>query len=87
MSRISFALHKKSSIHKAQNEVNFDLIGKPDPVSNLRPIIFKKSHNESKLEKKYREAREEVQLWNHTFWTKHNKSFIQVKLMSISHKC
>ncbi|XP_047361789.1 COA8 family protein CG14806, mitochondrial [Vespa velutina] len=67
----------KSSIDKAQNEVNFDQIGKPDPVSNLRPIIFKKSLNESKLEKKYREAREDIQLWNQTFWTKHNKSFVQ----------
>lgn len=63
--------------NNAQNEVHFDQIGQPDPVSHLRPIIFKKLHNESDLEKKYREAREDTQRWNQMFWTKHNNSFIQ----------
>ncbi|XP_076393155.1 cytochrome c oxidase assembly factor 8 isoform X2 [Megachile rotundata] len=54
-----------------------DIIGPPDPVSNLRPIIYAKPKNESNLEKKYREAREDTQLWNENFWRKHNMSFIQ----------
>lgn len=54
-----------------------DIIGPPDSVSNLRPIIFAKSRNETTIEKKYREAREDTQLWNQNFWTKHNTSFIQ----------
>ncbi|KAK2576703.1 hypothetical protein KPH14_005363 [Odynerus spinipes] len=53
----------------------FCSIGRPDPVSHLRPIIFKRPQNETKLEKTYREAREDTQLWNQTFWTKHNNSF------------
>ncbi|KAI4503042.1 hypothetical protein M0802_002086 [Mischocyttarus mexicanus] len=68
---------KISNPKAQQNEINFDQIGNPDPISHLRPIIFKKPYNESKLEKEYREARENTQLWNQTFWTKHNNSFIQ----------
>ncbi|XP_034176140.1 cytochrome c oxidase assembly factor 8 [Osmia lignaria lignaria] len=66
---------KVSSNLKAPTQA--DLIGPPDPVSNLRPIIFARSKNESNLEKKYREAREDTQLWNEHFWKKHNTSFIQ----------
>ncbi|XP_076749013.1 cytochrome c oxidase assembly factor 8 [Xylocopa sonorina] len=54
-----------------------DLIGPPDPITNLRPIIFAIPKNESKLERKYRKAREDTQNWNHNFWTKHNISFIE----------
>ncbi|XP_017793459.1 PREDICTED: APOPT family protein CG14806, mitochondrial isoform X2 [Habropoda laboriosa] len=54
-----------------------DMIGPPDPISNLRPIIFAKFDKESKLEKIYREVREETQIWNQKFWTKHNISFIE----------
>ncbi|XP_015437023.1 PREDICTED: apoptogenic protein 1, mitochondrial [Dufourea novaeangliae] len=54
-----------------------DAIGPPDPVSNLRPIIFARPQNETDLEKKYREAREDTQIWNQNFWTSHNASFIE----------
>ncbi|XP_031849781.1 cytochrome c oxidase assembly factor 8 [Nomia melanderi] len=54
-----------------------DIIGPPDPVSNLRPIIFAKPENETNLEKKYRELREATQIWNQNFWTTHNSSFIK----------
>ncbi|XP_078046530.1 cytochrome c oxidase assembly factor 8 [Augochlora pura] len=54
-----------------------DIIGPPDPVSNLRPIIFAKSKNETNLEKKYRETREATQIWNQKFWTQHNASFTE----------
>lgn len=54
-----------------------DIIGPPDSVSNLRPIIFAKSKDETRVEKKYREAREDTQLWNHKFWMKHNSNFVQ----------
>ncbi|XP_043515869.1 COA8 family protein CG14806, mitochondrial [Frieseomelitta varia] len=58
-----------------KSPVQVDLIGPPDPVSNLRPIIFARSENESRLEKKFREAREDTQLWNQNFWTEHNNNF------------
>ncbi|XP_076670704.1 COA8 family protein CG14806, mitochondrial-like isoform X1 [Andrena cerasifolii] len=54
-----------------------DIIGPPDPISNLRPIIFARSPNETNLEKRYREAREATQLWNQDFWLRHNASFIE----------
>ncbi|CAG5011365.1 unnamed protein product [Parnassius apollo] len=53
------------------------MVGPPDPVSNLRRIIFKQSANETKLEKRYRELRMEVQEWNQKFWTQHNSRFFQ----------
>ncbi|XP_076291034.1 cytochrome c oxidase assembly factor 8 isoform X2 [Lasioglossum baleicum] len=54
-----------------------DIIGPPDPVSNLRPIIFAKPKNETHLERKYRETREATQIWNQNFWTRHNTCFIE----------
>ncbi|CAD6208326.1 GSCOCG00003332001-RA-CDS [Cotesia congregata] len=54
-----------------------DIIGPPDEVSNLRPIIFVKPSNETKLEKDYREAREATQNWNKKFWFDHNSKFIK----------
>ncbi|XP_066585257.1 COA8 family protein CG14806, mitochondrial [Prorops nasuta] len=56
--------------------ISSDLIGPPDSVSNLRPIIFATSENETNLEKKFREAREDTQIWNQSFWSKHNSTFI-----------
>ncbi|CAK9799321.1 COA8 family protein CG14806, mitochondrial [Anthophora quadrimaculata] len=57
--------------------IQADMIGPPDPISNLRPIIFAKSDKENKLEKLYRELREDTQIWNQNFWTKHNINFIE----------
>lgn len=59
-------------------KVSSDMVGPPDPVSNLRKIIYKQPANESELEKRYRELRIEAQKWNHEFWTKHNSRFFQV---------
>ncbi|CAH0718727.1 unnamed protein product, partial [Brenthis ino] len=53
------------------------MIGPPDPVSNLRKIIFKEPKNETNLEKKYRKLRHEVQEWNQNFWTQHNSRFFK----------
>ncbi|EFN79630.1 Uncharacterized protein C14orf153 [Harpegnathos saltator] len=53
------------------------MIGPPDPVSNLRPIVFVHPANETYLEKKYRELKEDTQQWNQEFWFKHNTNFIQ----------
>lgn len=55
-----------------------DLIGPPDPVSNLRPIIRKHQLNETTSQKRLRELQEMTQVWNQDFWTKHNTNFIKV---------
>ncbi|XP_041977010.1 COA8 family protein CG14806, mitochondrial [Aricia agestis] len=59
------------------HNISSDMIGPPDPVSNLRRIVFKKPENETTLEKKYRELRIEVQEWNQNFWTQHNSRFFK----------
>ncbi|XP_011690176.1 PREDICTED: apoptogenic protein 1, mitochondrial [Wasmannia auropunctata] len=59
------------------NQKLHDVIGPPDPVSNLRPVVFASRSKETYLEKSYRELREETQQWNQIFWSKHNTNFIE----------
>ncbi|XP_047527763.1 COA8 family protein CG14806, mitochondrial [Vanessa atalanta] len=59
------------------SKISSDMIGPPDPVSNLRKIIFKKPDNETYLEERYRKLRMEVQEWNHNFWAQHNSRFFE----------
>ncbi|XP_050458724.1 cytochrome c oxidase assembly factor 8 [Cataglyphis hispanica] len=59
------------------NQQIHDLIGPPDPVSNLRPIKFAHSAKESYFEKRYIDLRENTQQWNQEFWLKHNTNFSQ----------
>ncbi|XP_053625929.1 COA8 family protein CBG23705, mitochondrial [Plodia interpunctella] len=58
-------------------KISSDMVGPPDPVSNLRRIIFRQPQNETTLEKRYREMRSEVQEWNQEFWSQHNSRFFQ----------
>lgn len=56
-----------------------DWIGPPDKHSNLRPVIFYVPPEESALERRLREARQEAQTSNQRFWARHNRAFRQVK--------
>nr|XP_030130937.3 cytochrome c oxidase assembly factor 8 isoform X1 [Taeniopygia guttata] len=56
-----------------------DWIGPPDKLSNLRPIIFYVPPEESALERRLREARQEAQASNQRFWARHNRAFHQEK--------
>lgn len=60
------------------NEV--DLIGPPDPISNLRPILRRNVTKESAMQQTLRDIQNTTQLWNQEFWTKHNANFIKVWL-------
>ncbi|KAG8238304.1 hypothetical protein J437_LFUL017790 [Ladona fulva] len=60
-------------------EMKKDVIGPADPVSNLRPILFRIPEKESELEKKLRLKREEIQKWNQEFWATHNNNFLKQK--------
>ncbi|XP_069683805.1 cytochrome c oxidase assembly factor 8 [Periplaneta americana] len=73
-----------SSKSVASKPTTHDLIGPPDSISNLRPIVFYKPKNEHPIEKQFRERRIEVQKWNVAFWTKHNQSFIKERKEFIS---
>lgn len=72
----------KSKTIKPEN-VNQDLIGPPDPKSNLRSIIFHKPNNESLIERQYRLKRIDVQTWNQEFWSNHNTNFIKVVILEL----
>lgn len=60
-----------------------DWIGPPDKHSNLRPIIFYVPPDESALERRLREARQEAQASNQRFWARHNRAFRQVSPASL----
>lgn len=55
-----------------------DIIGPPDAVSNLRPIIRKRLLDETLLQRELREMQDATQMWNQEFWAKHNTKFIKV---------
>lgn len=55
-----------------------DWIGPPNPLSNLRPIVYHIPENETELEKRLRHLRQETEDWNHDFWTKQNVTFSKV---------
>ncbi|XP_042654951.1 cytochrome c oxidase assembly factor 8 isoform X3 [Tyto alba] len=56
-----------------------DWIGPPDKHSNLRPVIFYVPPEESALERRLREARQEAQACDQRFWARHNRAFRQEK--------
>lgn len=58
------------------------MIGPPDKISNIRPVLFHIPENESLPEKEYRLIRQEVLQWNQEFWTDHNTRFVKVSLNS-----
>ncbi|XP_071080363.1 COA8 family protein CBG23705, mitochondrial-like [Haliotis cracherodii] len=61
-----------------ENTTN-DWVGPPDSVSNIRPVKYFIPPDETLLEKRYRERRQEVWKWNQEFWEEHNKLFVQKK--------
>ncbi|XP_042356986.1 cytochrome c oxidase assembly factor 8 [Plectropomus leopardus] len=69
---------KRSPLRPAASSTH-DWIGPPNPLSNLRPIVYRVPENESELEKRLRHLRQETEDWNHDFWTKQNISFSKEK--------
>ncbi|CAJ1074563.1 cytochrome c oxidase assembly factor 8 [Xyrichtys novacula] len=65
---------KRSPFKPAANSTH-DWIGPPNPLSNLRPIVYHIPENETELEKRLRHLRQETEDWNHNFWTKQNITF------------
>ncbi|XP_044022223.1 cytochrome c oxidase assembly factor 8 [Siniperca chuatsi] len=56
-----------------------DWIGPPNPLSNLRPIVYHVPENETELEKRLRHLRQETEDWNHDFWARQNITFSKEK--------
>ncbi|CAF0780447.1 unnamed protein product [Brachionus calyciflorus] len=55
----------------------FDLIGPPDKISNLRPVKSFIPENESIIEKEYRLLKDKIFEFNQQYWTQQNLKFIQ----------
>ncbi|XP_056401392.1 cytochrome c oxidase assembly factor 8 isoform X1 [Hyla sarda] len=64
----------------------YDWVGPPDRYSNIRPIRFFVPADESPLERKLRELRQETQDWNQKFWANQNLTFIKEKEIFILSK-
>ncbi|XP_030764253.1 APOPT family protein CG14806, mitochondrial [Sitophilus oryzae] len=62
-----------------REEDNVDIIGPPDSLSNLRPIIRKSLRNETVLQRHFRETANAIQIWNQEFWANHNTNFLKEK--------
>ncbi|KAJ3642453.1 hypothetical protein Zmor_025241 [Zophobas morio] len=63
-----------------------DIIGAPDSISNLRPIIRKKLGNETALQRQLREMQNATQEWNQEFWANHNANFIKERQRYINQR-
>ncbi|XP_068456494.1 cytochrome c oxidase assembly factor 8 isoform X2 [Clinocottus analis] len=64
--------------------VTHDWIGPPNPLSNLRPVVYFVPEDESELQRRLRRLRQETEDWNHEFWTQQNISFNKGKDSFIS---
>ncbi|XP_008314065.1 cytochrome c oxidase assembly factor 8 [Cynoglossus semilaevis] len=69
---------KRSNV-RPEPSSTYDWIGPPNPLSNLRPIVYRIPEKESELERRLRQLRQETEDWNHEFWTKQNISFSREK--------
>lgn len=74
-----FPLFSQRSPLRPEPSSTHDWIGPPNPLSNLRPIIYRIPEEESELEKRLRNLRQDTEDWNHKFWTKQNLNFSKVE--------
>ncbi|KAI8381479.1 uncharacterized protein BYT42DRAFT_566688 [Radiomyces spectabilis] len=56
-----------------------DMIGTPDPISNLRPVKYYVSPHETEEEKEWRLLQQRVDEFNQTFWRNNNLMFVRAK--------
>jgi hypothetical protein len=56
-----------------------DMIGTPDPISNLRPVKYYIPSNETTEEREWRESCQRVDAFNEDFWQKNNTLFMNAK--------
>merc|ERR1712061_590366 len=69
------ASHSTSRSYDQSDDVvsgKYDLIGPPRSISNLRPWKFAVPAEETELQRRLRELRQETQNFNQEWWTKHN---------------
>ncbi|KAJ1527509.1 hypothetical protein ONE63_007481 [Megalurothrips usitatus] len=76
-SNTAAASETSAKIPPHPSQIRHDMIGPPNQLSNLRPVVFHKAENETPLEQQFRLERERVQRWNEEFWIKHNTAFVK----------
>ncbi|KAL1933759.1 hypothetical protein VTP01DRAFT_7849 [Rhizomucor pusillus] len=59
--------------------IQADMIGTPDPISNLRPVRYYIPPDETEAEKEWRLMQQRVDEFNQDFWTRNNSMFLQAK--------
>ncbi|MCP9264719.1 Queuine tRNA-ribosyltransferase [Dirofilaria immitis] len=69
----------EKSIRDLRLDKRFDWVGPPDDISKIRPVRLRRLTNETKQERKYREAREALNQWSSQFWARHNILFEKKK--------
>ena len=67
-------LNKKLNLRFLSHDM---YVGKPDKLSNVRPLVFKYNDTDTKLEKKLKDIQYEAQKWHHKFWLEHNKKYVK----------
>lgn len=67
-------LIKRCNLRYLANDV---YIGKPDKLSNIRPLVFKHNKNDTKLEKSLKDVQFKAQQWHHNFWSEHNQKYVK----------
>ena len=85
----SFVRYSYSFIDKSVKQQNWtenlatpvaaDMIGTPDPISNLRPVKYYIPSNETAEEREWRESCQRVDAFNEDFWQKNNTLFMNAK--------
>ncbi|KAI9282887.1 hypothetical protein BC943DRAFT_354027 [Umbelopsis sp. AD052] len=60
-------------------KVAADMIGTPDPISNLRPVKYYVAANETPEETEWRLHRQRVDQFNEDFWSSNNALFVNAK--------
>ena len=76
---LNYFLDKKNPSENLSKPVEADMIGTPDPISNLRPVKYYVSPNETAEEKEWRESCIKVDAFNEEFWHHNNTMFVQAK--------
>ncbi|CEI89680.1 hypothetical protein RMCBS344292_04029 [Rhizopus microsporus] len=70
---------KKRPTEDLSKPVAADMIGTPDPISNLRPVKYYIPPDETKEEREWRESCQRVDEFNQSFWYKNNLMFAEAK--------
>lgn len=79
-----FMYLQRSSVRPVPSSTH-DWIGPPNPLSNLRPIVYHIPENETELEKRLRNLRQDTEDWNQDFWANQNITFSKVQIFFVNH--